>query len=66
MSRQIRMAIVSFGRGMSYLGAGWNLGARRSPSVRLGIGRHFASVGKLMNAAALRFMECHPEIKGNA
>lgn len=65
MAKQVKIAIMSFGRGMAEFVRPWGV-VRRSCTVRTepprGIGRHFAAVGDRLWRAVDQFEREHPEV----
>ena len=65
---EIKIAIVSFGRGMAAFVRPWRT-VRQQPPQReppRGLGIYFARVGSRLNRAAERYAETHPEIRAHA
>ena len=69
MSEQVKIAIVSFGRGMAMFVRPWRFSSfeatREQPAPR-GIGRHFGAVGRYLSHAVEQYAEQHPEIAAYA
>ena len=68
MSEQIKIAIVSFGRGMATFIRPWRSinSVPSKPQEKRGIGTYFARVGYRLSKATERYAEIHPEIPNNA
>ncbi len=68
MSDQIKIAIVSFGRGMATFIRPWRFvnSVPSKPQEKRGIGTYFARVGYRLRKATDRYAEMHPEIPVNA
>lgn len=69
MSEQIKIAFVSFGRGMASFIRPWRPvvvnNQERSDRSR-GVGVYFARVGERLGKATARYAEAHPEIPAYA
>ncbi|MGN0832607.1 MAG: hypothetical protein ACI4RD_03015 [Kiritimatiellia bacterium] len=68
MSEQIKIAVISFGRGMANFVRPWRFAGSapaKAPAPR-GIARHFAAVGVRLSNAADRYAKRHPEISQHA
>ena len=64
MSERIKIAFVSFGRGMATFIRPWRYDRRPSEThmPSRGIGVYFGRVGKRLDAASERYAEMHPEL----
>ena len=68
MSERVKIAVLSFGRGIATFVSPWRRieqpASAREP--QRGIGRHFAAVGQHLWRAVDRFESEHPEVVANA
>lgn len=68
MSEQIKMAVMSFGRGMATFVRPWRTRPATTPKSEppRGLGVYFARVGSRLSHAVNRYAEMHPEIPCHA
>ncbi len=68
MGERVKIAVLSFGRGIATFVSPWRRTVQPAPArePQRGIGRHFAAVGQHLWRAVDQF-ECeHPEVVANA